>query len=165
MIATGPAGPVFGWHRNIIVDLCGRRDQQTFPTIAGDHDFAGLPAFERGLKTVQTQTAFLPFLSVATETGRLEKGSDIIGESDALFVSGRGKLAEVEFRDVPFIIGPGRANGDRKAKKNECGCRFHNDMINFCFVTGNLDVIDGQVMLRSVKINDRRRIPILRFPC
>ena len=93
---AGPAGPAelaarlrLGRHGCLIVDLCGRDNQQTLLAGAGNDDFAVLTAFEHRFEAVEAQFAFLPFFAMASETRGFEKRADVFGVSQAFLVRGR----------------------------------------------------------------------------
>ncbi len=109
----------FGWHGHIVVDLSGRRDQQNLLAITGNHDFAILAAFERGIEAVQPQIALCPFLSVTSKTRGLQERANVFRVSKVLFVGGGREFAEVQLGDVPLVGGQNRRTRNREAKENE----------------------------------------------
>jgi hypothetical protein len=64
--------------------------------------------------------------AVTPDARRFKQRANVGLKGDALFVGGWREFGEIEFVDVPFVIGPGRPNGDRKAQKNQCSGDFHN---------------------------------------
>jgi hypothetical protein len=130
-ISTGAARTVFGWHRNIVVDLGGCGNEQALLGIARNYHFAGFAALKRWLKAVQPQIPFLSLVAVATETRRFEQWPNVFVVRDALGVSGRRQFAQVHFGNVPLVVGHSGPTCHCKAKSDEWGCGFHSFVMSF----------------------------------
>jgi hypothetical protein len=103
--AVWSAGTVLGWHGDFGIELGGGGDQQTVFTIAGYDDFTVLAALQYRFQAVQSQAPFLLLSAVTVKTRRFKKWMDIFGVRNTGLVGDGWEFAQVEFADIPFIIG------------------------------------------------------------
>ena len=71
--------------------------------IASDDDLAIFAALENAFKIVEPQITLGPLLAVAAQARSLEDRLNVFGVSQLFFLSGRRKLAEIEFVEIELV--------------------------------------------------------------
>jgi hypothetical protein len=120
----------FGRHRDVIIHPSRRRNDQTLLTVSRNHHFAIFTTFKNGFQAVQAQVGLGFLWSVASEAGGFEHWPNILGVGDTAGAGRRRKLANIDFFDVPLVVGSERAGRSCQSQKGECRYFGHMCVVN-----------------------------------